>query len=385
MPKYGRMARGRRGRIVRRRVNRRRSVYMKKKRKASFMYSGVSFKTEVGGELTSTTCAYLGHSTGPADNCMLVFWLACLRKVGKKLGQDFENPQDNMQNLQHTAAFTDSPGDYKIRYKAEADDAIATIAHTVTAGQSYISIAQSLNTLWNTTIGVAEQDPVIISFEFHARSQDGLGGGNFQIPIVLRMHDCKFRIKVVSKLRVQNVTEAGTGAAGTDDSVLDVRANPLVGKCYSANMAGLRRVYDRDFTAPTVNLNPNTSTGLITFDAADANLPAHSQNVFKKPPPAQAFVACKRSVPVTVQPGAISSNVIVSDMTTYPNKFLRKFMPFLQDAVKPNWFGKCKVVGLEHSIHSGVTEPDVKLHYNLDVSFYGVLTEKSMKFIPHVI
>jgi hypothetical protein len=171
-----------------------------------------------------------------------------------------------------------------------------------------------------------------------------------------------------AELEDANPNETGTQAHGHHASTTHIENNPLKGRAYEVNgMNGfrLRGLTDNDLV----------NTFLLTSDSTTGNIVAHSDNTtlstaqraqLSRPPLKQNLLRCKRTAPITLDPGAIKKSYLKSGFKMTVNSFLQKLRPYMQvtgGTAPLIWIGRSRLLALEKMLHVESTDPDISIGF----------------------
>lgn len=363
---------GKRGRVVRGYV--RKLARMKKKRASKFNKShGVVTKFEFGSEIADPECVYIGHGISTvtfADHIVRNL----VKILFKKAGIDIPAWEDPI-------AFSSADKWYvQIRYwsSPQAASALSADAGDFSSGSTWkdladavltaITAVSTLNTRWDSMFlfdgGKADTNRIMLAS--------------------MNLQSVMFNFRFVSKLKVQNVTEAGTGADDNDELATNVEANPLIGKHYGKNE--WKNGFDPVWRPGAVGWDgfyANRLSGIIASSATDIS----SSGSYVKPPPYSHFKSTK-GTGVRIDPGQIStSNIVFKTKMSFQSLYDHtKEAFYLYSTQQVVDFGFAKMLALEKLLDSRLSsDAAVRVQYEVAQFYSSTAYEKHQPTMPLVV
>lgn len=308
---------------------------------------GVVSKYEFGSSLSDPECVYIGH--GINANQLIETVARCLVKsLYTKHGWEIPSFSEPIPLSGSDVHFI----------QLETYASTVTPAYTLTNTANIVSgdtWEGAVNRLLTVMTPLASDKRRWVSISLF----DGSNAGADRVmlaKIMLSAFDMRFSF--ASMLKIQNVTEAATGADANDELTTNVEANPLHGKEYvSTEWKNGFELFWRPGVAIVTwdGFFVDASTGLIRTTATDSTPAAGTYNDFKKPPPDFVFRATK-SAKVLIQPGEIkTSKIIFRTRIMFQNMMEKTSDAWLNYSITTNPvidFGFAKMVALEKLLDS---------------------------------
>jgi hypothetical protein len=338
-----------------------------KRRYDKFRSCGSTNKVEVSGNSTGTEVAEIGHSVCCPQLIMQSVGRAILRRGLEKLTGTVIT--DWSANAPHNA----DNYYYEISYRTSIEISTITNGGYVAFGGAVgISFTDMADVLMNAMLTLCTTGLDQILFESVNFRWGPAAAWNDQCTIPLRQSLVTFSVN--SHLTIQNITESHTG--GTDDhtNVLDVRANPVLGRCW--------------MTKSNTFIPVGGSTEGFTSNVADERYgqigDITGNMTYQKPP--NFYSNAKRSGQVILQPGEIKHSNLKLFKRVYFNRFMRMFKRWTAVNTSVTAAGTDTYVGVgpsklfhfEHMVkNSG--DPSVSLGYEIDVFVKSYLSYRNKR------
>lgn len=317
-----------------------------KRRYDPFRSLGSTYKSETSGTSTGATVAEVGHSTNAAQQIV--------RSVGRSiLRRCIEKDEQIITDWGDTPTGGSATYSVVLDYRADPTSAISsTTSYTFTAALSFEGMADELIAEFLKVVSNAATEQVWETIHFTSSS--------WTISVPLK--EARVCYSVVSVLTVQNITESGE-STGENHKADDIRANPLVGRCWSVRGNTFLPVAGSGSVGYSNNIALGTSglVGDITGNLAHPKPPNFYQNA-------------KRSGQVMLQPGQIKK----STLSEFKNIKFNVFMHLYKNWNKFNLsvstsfdaymtVGKSKLFHFEHMLDLTGTDPDVTVAYEINL------------------
>lgn len=268
---------------------------------------GATSTIETTGSVTDTDCVYVGHSSLVGLESISIVAYAVMRKAYKiAIGWDCANVNDD------------------IPFKAGASDGhkwIVTYADnlvtgTTTAAQFSIGVNTTLKTVADTVLSPIFREFSVSDSNWSNRRLLSLvfeDTDNFHSKCELNFESMHVDFFSKSELKIQNRTQNGS-----DNEADDVNNVPLVGRSYRMTGPTPRC---RDKNLQYINW-VSAENGMTLYRASKYSGPKYVG--WKEPPPSTAFVNCKQSAVVRLEPGQIKSDWLSTKVKLPLDKFLRR-------------------------------------------------------------
>lgn len=338
-----------------------------KRRYDKFRSLGSTNKVEVSGNSTGAEVAEIGHSVCVPQLIMQSAGRAILRRGLEKLTGTVIT--DWSANAPHNA----DNYYYEISYRTSVEvGTITNGGYVAFGGAAGINFSDMADVIMNAMLALCTTTNDQLLFEGINFRWGPAGAWNDQCTIPLRSSIITFAVS--SHLTVQNITESHTG--GTDDhtNVLDVRANPVLGRVW--------------MTKSNTFIPVAGTTEGFTNNVADERYgqigDVTGNMTYQKPP--NFYMNAKRSGQVKIAPGEIKHSNLKLYKRTYFNRFMRMFKRWTAvntSVTAPGTdvycgVGPSKLFHFEHMVkNSG--DPSVSLGYELDVFVKSYLTYRGKR------
>lgn len=353
----------------------------------AFLTRGAVLKSQYSFEATGVDNVYVGHGLSWKRYLEVMFQALCI-KIFRKANIKIRSVADSIQGDSATIVPTDVAGKFRIFYKqstaATAHEDIALAAGTTPYTASVALFDWLLNK--NNTFLNANLTFKTLEF-FKNESTTPAIYGQFctsSLDLENSMVDCFFS----SHLMTQNRSAAS--GTGDESSMLDVAANPLVGRLYRARGNGFQPRAQNYSGAGTNFLVSNTTGSIVATVTAAAG--SHD-NVFLKPPVGSAWANCSHSRGVMFQPGAIRKTSLTYKRSMTFSQFIKLFEDFIEEVdvasissvrIFNSRMGASLMLGLEKMVKAG-TEPEISLGCELNDEYRCIIRERKATLLPHVV
>lgn len=341
--------------------------------------SGVVSKQEWGNTISDPQAIYIGH--GIPTN-YLVSHLA--RNIVKKLyvkggiePRDWADSPPFDAAEQHQIQF-----EYYV-FPASTTGTLATTTTFVT-GNTYNDIVFKVELIMRSI----QQGAPTSAVRWGIATLFAINAGQRYMKSQVNLQRVHMDFEFISQLKVQNVTEASTGAGANDDLVTNVEANPLIGKHYFRKdwKNGFDLHWRPGSQVDWTGFYANQTTGIIESTALDANATSGYRETFNKPPPYFAFNSTKGDA-VQMQPGEIKTSFIkFKTHIMWQNMYDKIYRSFLGDeTIYPIEFGLSKLLGLEKLLDSRLaSDANVTIQFEVMQQFKSTMVEIKQSTLPHV-
>lgn len=306
------------------------------KRKISRAYNrGTTMILEHNATASSTEqTLYIGHNTHTATNIRYEMFLAILKVLFDKMGQ---NIIDRNQLL---SSFNISVGDtFNVDYRTTVNGAPTTRTVTVAAGNTINTLIADFGAAARAYFTNGYQSSLLsISFVPTAGSAYG--------PVILELQNMKIKVYGKSTLKLQNRT---INSAGADESV-DVDNMPLYGKGYWFKGNTAEEAQASSEASDPYILCSNGANGIIGSWSASG-----TDSLPQEPPPAVYFRNVKYTGKVKIDPGEVKTSVLTSTFFGYINQLLHLLS--VPDGEQRCKLGVTRLFAVEKMINSDATRP----------------------------
>lgn len=313
---------------------------MKPKRKntsdAKYYKYGSIIKTESGGRVEAEQCAYIKHCNSVKNDMAYAFMGAIVTKLLQGTGRYYRKDSDG-HGLPVGTLF---------RIPRQLDGASGNIDYTVVSGKPLVSDIIS---------GLVTAARVPASGEVY---QLGLAQINISgtAEATLDLENVMIDIKTVSRLKIQNQTEAQDDTPGIEVDPTnrnDIENNPLCGYIYGGSKKWSNVSGTVDFGVP----NPTSGINTIIIDSKTDRL--------TKPPRQPFLFGTRKCSWVKLEPGNIKSAVALSEAKMYINTFLVKTSSYMFFESATCAWGSYNIVGFEKLLDVN-SQRKVNLAYQVD-------------------
>jgi len=262
---------------------------------------------EVSGSISDSHCAYLGHASFAVGQAIEMCSIAIARRIFKE-GIGYE--ADNLKSVipyRTSGADQFSDGGTLIVKKVNIDSGVkSTVAYIIPPNATLTDVGGwlSLNVMQYISaqagVGTGDTPPVDRSTRWLWIQLVDIPTGHTRthIDLTTMMVDLYSR----SELKIQNVTIPATGATETDN----VANVPLIGRHYE--MSHWQPVTSDDDMVVLNRLNQDTGVLGVEIKPTSGSLPQQYET-WREPPPSKAFLNCKRSSKLHLEPGTIKNHI----------------------------------------------------------------------------
>jgi len=330
-----------------------------------YQKQGSCFIIETFGAVADPDLVYVGHSTWNAAaviNAVAGALLRKLFKVGCRL-----DPQTIYEVLslslpdQSNGGFiinyewrTASGSESRVAVPIPADSSISTLTNLVVSGFSLYAVLDSQ---------LKDNNPSILT---KVRLYQGV-----HLLYEMNMEKEVLHIAMSSHMVVQNRTKSVSGSTFTDT----VDTQPLKGPVYQFSV-GIPKIK----AETPIRLNQMENEGIILARASQFG--GTDVTSYKEPPVKKLFQNCTKSAYVRLNPGALKSMTIGSDIKGYFNNVLYKLRYNTQDTQTKQCFGKSQLVCLEEELNSGSAN-NITVHYECQhIAGASLVTTKNGNMQP---
>lgn len=333
---------------------------------------GVYHCVERSGAVTVGTnnAMYIGHGVD-----MEQFWVNLCRGIIRKLYR-LAGEEINDWN----AGVTGAANSYflQIAWVPNVDQDTLNVDNTLIGAISYAQVADALYTRFAALF--AELDANILIQHVSLFGNVAVVGNSVTVAKLV-MNNCNVFYKVTSRMKIQNASLAGSGAADiADEDTTNVTKNPLVGKMYwskgRANGFKLNMVRSVG-AAETVKTLADFGGGFggtCIWGVSDISS-AEMKDLYKKPPPAYQF--CMNGKDYGISPGSIKTFSWVDTRKISLHKLIEicKTTFTQRTGVQYCTVGKFQMVGLEKKMSCLSNEPLITVHWALEQHHSFVVTK----------
>lgn len=308
-----------------------------------YQKKGAVYIVENYGQVADPDLVYIGQSTWNQGAVVYAIGIALLRKLFR-VGCNLD-PTTTVEELPLINVVPDSgPGGFRIVFQCK-DSNGTVLNHTVTIANN-----QSLETL----LGVASDfgsslysliEQMITNTNPYIIEKVNLfaEGTVYQLVYQMDMNKEILSLAMSSHMVVQNRTKAATDGSG---STTQVDIQPLKGPVYEFSIGVPKLKADSP-----VSLNEMQNVGIILCRAGQ--FAGTDVTAYKEPPVKNAFQKCVKSGFVRLNPGALKSMTIGTDVRGYFANVLFKLRVNPETPSIKNCFGKSQLVCLEEELNSG--------------------------------
>jgi hypothetical protein len=335
----------------------------------------VKQRTESNGEISAggaDEVAWLAATNVAQVSMGPVCLLAVLKKLAKKMGQDFRSAHQYVDA--RTTTQTGNAGVFSYRYSFIGEPDVAERRITITDNMSWGGLAGAW---WSdlAAFGYTRLDfhECYIEWETRGAATNLVSG----VSARLDLSEAVLKYYLVSSLKIQNRTGAN---APTEVDAENIEQNPIQGKCFTLGGHTMLFQWNND-TAVTPSFLPDSSSGILTFDPQDASLNSGLQNQLKRPTRG-VFKYTQKIQNVRLQPGHIKSNTVSSVGSMYFNNFFNRVL--MEKASGANIgdmfkFGKMQAFCFEKTLRTGTGTAVVKIGYEHNLYTEFELVRKGVK------
>jgi len=289
------------------------------------------------GQVADPDLVYLGHSTWNDEACVRSIGLSILRKLFR-VGLNLD-PQTAYEELPLVNIVPDSgPNGFIIIYEFKNSSGFkSTSAYAIANDQSLDTILST--SLYNPLNSMLKDDnPAVLEKVY--LYEDGTPR---RLCYQMDMNKEILSVAMASHMVVQNRTKA---AADGSLSTTQVDVQPLKGPVYEFSIGVPKLKADGP-----IALNQMENQGLILCRAAQFG--GTDIQSYKEPPVKNAFQKCVKSGFVRLNPGALKSMTIGTDIRGYFANVLFRLRYNVANTQTKNCYGKSQLVCLEEELNSG--------------------------------
>lgn len=303
---------------------------------------GAVYIIENYGQVADPDIVYIGQSSWNIQAAVSAIGIALLRKLFK-VGCNI-NPQTSVEELALISQIPDSgPGGYRVVYETrdsngtralwsfdiDNNSSLETILNQLFSGQSLYNILFQMLTEVNPN----NLEKVYLFAQ----------GTPQQLVYQMDLGKEILSVAMSSHMVVQNRTKAATDASG---SITQVDVQPLKGPVFEFSV-GVPKLKAES----PIALNQMENQGLILVRAGQFG--GTDTTAYKEPPVKNAFQKCVKSGYVRLNPGALKSMTIGTDITGYFSNVLFRLRVCYESTQTKMCYGKSQMVVLEEELNSG--------------------------------
>jgi len=327
-----------------------------------YQKNGAVYIVENFGAVADPDLIYIGHSTWNQECVLKAVGCAILRKLFK-YGCRID-PQTIYEVLSLTAIDTSAADVFQIIVEVRtANGTPAVFTNQIPANSSL----DTLNTLCLNGIIVSQlkdNNPSIIQKIYLYRGTHLLHQMDFEKEVL--------HLAMSSHMVIQNRTKsAATGSTSTD--LIDTQ--PLKGPVYEFSIGVPKMKADTP-----IALNSMENQGIVLVRTAQFG--GTDVTAYKEPPVRKLFQNCIKSGYVRLNPGALKSMTIGSDIKGYINNVIYKLRFNTQDTQTKQCYGKSQLACFEEELNSGSAN-NITVNYECQhVAGASLITTKNLNMQP---
>lgn len=312
-----------------------------------YQKNGCVWIEEIYGSCVDPDLCYVGHSTFNVNCVVSAIGCALLRKLFRKGVQiDLTTPYEEIP-LVEVSTPNSGPG-YKIVYHITDTDG-TTLFKTIG-----IPNDQSLNTLLNAADPggwtlynqlieqMTSQNPNVIQKVYLI--EDNLSGQQ-RTQCMLNMNKEKLSVAMSSHIVVQNRTKTASEGSNAG-SITQVDVQPLKGPVYEFSLGVPKAKNQIPFLMGAMHYS-----GVMLYGSSQ--LPGTDAISYKEPPVKNVFQNVVKSGYTRLNPGALKSMTIGSDISGYFGNVLQRLRYDIDGTVIARCYGKSQLVCFEEELNSG--------------------------------
>lgn len=341
---------------------------------------GVITKQEYGSSLSDPECVYIGHGI-PGNTLIEQICRNLVKILYAKHGWEIPSFSEIIPLSGSDIHFI------QLESYSSSSSTSATLTNTanIVTTDSWNTIVSKLITVF---IGLATDKRKYISLSLFDGSN--VGADRTMLAKVM-LSKLLMEFGFDSHLKVQNVTEAATGADANDELATNVEANPLHGKEYTKKewKNGFDLYWRPGVTIATWDgFSVDCATGVIATTSVDSTPATGDYNDFKKVPPSFVFNSTHATT-VKIDPGEIKTSVIKFETKIMFQSLMEKTTNIWEEyGVSTNaWmdFGFAKLIALEKLLDSRLaSDAPVGIQYEVSQQLKSRAYEMPSHTMPHV-
>jgi hypothetical protein len=341
-----------------------------------FLRRGTVQLYEAGDTVASGGAVYVGHGVG----CIAVWNAACIAVVLKLFKAIGHRPVSTHETVCNAADFR-----VYMEYILDQGDVAGSTSYNVGSTDTYETVGRGLRNLIEAQIAAIAATGDFAVTKIYLDNQ---ANTNPICVATLGGRDLMLEMDVSSTLCLQNRT-LGDGVTDTGDSEA-VTNNPLVGRIYEGdgNGSGMK-LHDNtlDLGDPNQFVASGWS-GEISVSSEQANMSSGQTDVYKRPPPANAFSGVKRTNFARLNPGQIRSSYLRWYKKITFNMLIKKLFVWLRDTSVPapeaklTHIGKFRFFGFEKKLKTNQTEADISVGFEVKQTVRVLIYERTHIMAP---
>ena len=302
-----------------------------------YQKNGYVYLIENYGAVADPDLVYIGHSTwndGAVINAICGAILRKLFKIGCRI-----DPQTSYEVLSLTAPDVSAASAFKIVLDIRsATGATATIDKLIPASSSIDSLVNFV--LYASYEAMLKNNNPNIIEKIYLYHGDHL---LYQMDMAKEV----LHLAMSSHMVIQNRTRSAIGEGSTSTDLVD--AQPLKGPVYEFSIGVPKIKADTP-----ISLNQMENQGVILVRTGQFG--GSDVTAYKEPPVRKLFQNCTKSAYVRLNPGALKSMTVGTDIKGYINNVIFKLRYNTQDTQTKQCFGKSQMACLEEELNSGSTQ-----------------------------
>lgn len=322
-----------------------------KRRFDPYRSRGSTSKLVITGSVSHADTVAVAHSTGVPQFAMQTVGRALFRKLYEMTKRDVITDWDAVP------AGTSGIYSHRIFYRA---DALSAETNTAVVGfTGALSFAQMATELTDAIMALYTEANDAVVLERVQLFKD-VGATVDEDQWSLELRGAMLSIDVSSILNIQNVTESSTAGTNDHTNALDIRANPLIGRCYKSR-SNMFMVHNTD----NENLVADERHGTVNTDGTGGPVHVPAPNYYSN---------AKISGSVHLGPGKLKKSKLRTVKRTSLNKFMMMIKRWLihnaglssgNDHAVP--FGESKLYWFEHMMRANIDEAVAFINYEVAV------------------
>jgi len=331
-----------------------------------YQKNGCVYIIENYGAVADPDLVYIGQSTWNDGAVINAIAGALLRKLFKKgFGLD---PQTTYEVLSLSNFNVSSPG-FTLRYESRGTTGTVTTKDVVIPANSsidtLINLVDTGFSLYNAILSQLKDNGPSIFTKISVYSAPGV------LQYQMDMEKEVLHVAMSSHMVIQNRTKSVTGSTSTDE----INTQPLKGPVYQFAI-GTPKIK----AGSPIQLNQMENQGLILVRTAQFG--GTDVTAYKEPPVKKLFQNVTKTGYVRLNPGALKSMTIGSDIKGYFNNVLFKMRFNTQDTQTKQCYGKSQLVCFEEELNSG-SENNITLNYECQhIAGASLITTKNPNMQP---
>jgi len=306
-----------------------------------YQKKGAVFIVENFGQVSDPDLVYIGHSTWNLEAVSKAISIALLRKLFR-VGVNLDPQTINEELALINPLIPDSgPLGFKIYLELRDSDGTKSFGSTLIPNDATLESLASLTGLVTTVTNAMTNANVSVLERVSLYEQ----GTPERLVYQMDMTKEVLNLAMSSHMVVQNRTKAASG----DTNNLDVvDTQPLKGPVYEFSI-GVPKLKAES----PINLNQMENEGIVLTRAAQ--FAGTDAIAYKEPPVKNAFQKCVKSGFVRLNPGALKSMTVGTDIKGYYANVMFRLRLNNQNTQTKNCYGKSQLVCLEEELNSGST------------------------------